>query len=42
MKQNKLFVVIWNGLVGMIPFLLPLIIQHKDTIIRTSNKIKIK
>ncbi len=38
--KKKLFKTVWNGLVTLIPIILPLIVQHKDTIIKHSKKIK--
>lgn len=39
--KTKALILTWNALVGLIPIVLPLIVQHKDTIIKSAKKIKI-
>jgi hypothetical protein len=40
--KKKLLVMGWNTFVDAIPIILPFIIQHKDTIIKSCKKIKVK
>lgn len=39
--KRKLPILLWNAFVDAIPILLPLVIQHKDTIIKKAKKVKI-
>lgn len=39
--KRKAAIIVWNALVDAIPILLPLIIQHKDLIIKKAKKIKV-
>lgn len=39
--KAKVLIKIWNGVVTVIPIVLPLIVQHKDSIIKYSKKVKI-
>lgn len=38
--KNKTFIIIWNLVVDSIPIVLPLLVKHKDTIIKCAKKIK--
>ena len=37
----KPLITVWNALVTVVPVVLPLIVQHKDTIIKHAKKVKI-
>jgi hypothetical protein len=41
MKNKKWVIIGWNAFVDSIPIWLPLVIHHKDAIIRNVKKIKI-
>ena len=41
MKRIKLVALLWNFGVDCVVLLLPLIVQHKDTIIKHAKKIKV-
>jgi len=40
--KSKSAVVIWNAIVSLVPIVLPLIVQHKDLIIKTAKKVKVQ
>lgn len=39
--KKRTIIIIWNVLVGAITVILPLIIQHKDLIIKHAKKMKV-
>jgi adenylyl- and sulfurtransferase ThiI len=39
--KTKISKLLWNALVDAIPILLPLIVQHKDKIIKGAKKVRI-
>jgi len=39
--KKKFAIILWNAIVDAIPILLPLILQHKDLIIKNAKKIKV-
>jgi adenylyl- and sulfurtransferase ThiI len=39
--KTKAAIIVWNAFVGLIPILLPLIIDNKDKILKSAKKIKI-
>jgi hypothetical protein len=39
--KTKPVILLWNTLVGLVPIVLPLIVQHKDTIIKNAKRVKI-
>lgn len=39
--KRKATIIVWNALVDAIPIILPLIIQHKDLIIKNAKRIKV-
>lgn len=39
--KKRAAIILWNAFVDAIPILLPLVIQHKDKIIKHAKKIKL-
>jgi adenylyl- and sulfurtransferase ThiI len=39
--KKKAAIILWNAFVDTIPIILPLVIQHKDKIVKNAKKIKI-
>ena len=39
--KKKAAIILWNALVDALPIIIPLVIQHKDTIIKKAKKIKL-